>query len=166
MQDACRLAWAGAVTSVLPLAAGCSMRDKQPTFQFTLLDGSRHDSSSLRGRVTLVNFWATTCAICVAEMPQWVKLHQQLQPAGGFDILAVAMSYDPPARVAEFAEARHLPFGVVIDNTGAVAKAFGDVRATPSLFLLDPHGRIARSYVGKVDVATVRLDIGALTGKS
>jgi peroxiredoxin len=166
MQNVGRLAWASAVTSVLPLAVGCSMRDKQPAFQFTLLDGSRHDSNSLRGRVTLVNFWATTCAICVAEMPEWVRLHQQLRPSGGFDILAVAMSYDPPARVAEFAETRRLPFGVVIDNTGAVAKAFGDVRATPSLFLLDPNGRIAHSYIGKVDVAAVRRDIGALSAKS
>jgi peroxiredoxin len=95
-----------------------------------------------------------------------LNLHQQLQPAGGFDVLAVAMSYDPPARVAEFAETRRLPFGVVIDNTGAVAKAFGGVRATPSLFLLDSQGRIAQSYTGKVDAAAVRRDIGALTNRS
>jgi peroxiredoxin len=139
------------------------MREAAPRFGYTLLDGSRADSSGLTGRVTLVNFWATTCAICVAEMHHWTALYQELKPTGQFETLAVAMSYDPPARVAHFAESRRLPFGVVIDNTGEVARAFGDVRVTPSLFLLDRQGRIAKRYVGKVDVGAVRQDVLDLT---
>jgi peroxiredoxin len=53
--------------------------------------------------------------------------------------------------VAHFAVSRQLPFGVVIDNTGAIARGFGDVRITPTTFVLDKQGRIARRYVGEPD---------------
>jgi peroxiredoxin len=72
----------------------------------------------MAGKVMLVNFWATSCATCVKEMPQIVATHDKFK-ARGLDTLAVAMSYDPPAFVAKFAETRKLPFGVAIDNTGA-----------------------------------------------
>ncbi len=138
---------AGGAAALGSVLAGCGSRKNSPAFDFTLLDGSVHPSQSLRGRVTLMNFWATSCSVCVAEMPQLVELHQQLRPQG-FDLLAVALQLDAPARVAHFAESRQLPFGVVIDNTGAIAQAFGNVRITPTFFLLDKQGRIARHWVG------------------
>jgi peroxiredoxin len=61
------------------------------------------------------------------------------------------MSYDPPAYVANFAQSRALPFGVVIDNTGAIAQGFGDVRLTPTTFLIDKRGGIVKRYVGTPD---------------
>ena len=120
----------------------------------TLLDGTRGQSQALRGKVLLVNFWATTCAVCVKEMPQIVATHQRFQ-ARGFDTLAVAMSYDPPALVANYAESRRLPFGVVIDNTGVIARAWGDVQVTPTTFLVDKRGAIVRRYVGQPDFAAL-----------
>jgi len=63
------------------------------------------------------------------------------------------MRHDPPALVARFAESRALPFGVVIDNTGAVARAFGNVRATPTSFVLDKRGMVAERIVGAPDFA-------------
>lgn len=130
--------------------AGCSTRESAPGFAYTLLDGSRHDSAALRGRVVWVNFWATTCNICVAEMPNVIALHRRFS-AQAFDTLAVAMSYDPPAAVARYAETRPLPFGVVIDNTGAISRAFGDVQGTPTSFLLDKRGDIAKRFIGVPD---------------
>ncbi|MBL8332729.1 MAG: TlpA family protein disulfide reductase, partial [Rubrivivax sp.] len=72
-----------------------------------------------------------------------------------YDTLAVAMSYDPPAYVSRFAESRKLPFGVVIDNTGAIAKAYGDVSITPTTFLLDKKGAVVKRYVGQPDFAAL-----------
>jgi len=65
----------------------------------------------------------------------------------------VAMSYDPPAYVVNFTESRKLPFKVAIDNTGANAKAWGDVKLTPTSYLVNKRGEIVKRYVGTPDFA-------------
>lgn len=115
-----------------------------------LLDGSKLSSSQLKGKVTLVNFWATSCTTCVAEMPEIVATYQQYKNKG-YDTLAVAMSYDPPSYVVNFAQTRGLPFKVAIDNTGVVAKDWGDVKLTPTTYLLNKRGEIVKRYVGAPD---------------
>ncbi len=136
--------------ALLLAVAGCSGRQPAPSFSYTLLDGTRASSDQLRGKVVLVNFWATSCTTCVAEMPEIVETWRKFNERG-FETLAVAMSYDPPAYVANFAQSRALPFGVVIDNTGAIAQGFGDVKLTPTTFLLDKRGGIVKRYVGAPD---------------
>ncbi|QNP58277.1 TlpA disulfide reductase family protein [Paenacidovorax monticola] len=121
-----------------------------PESTFVLLDGSRQSTADLRGKVTLVNFWATSCTTCVAEMPEIVATYNKYS-GKGFDTLAVAMSYDPPSYVVNFTETRKLPFKVAIDNTGAVARAWGDVKLTPSTFIVNKRGEIVKSYVGAPD---------------
>jgi peroxiredoxin len=121
-----------------------------PNAAYTLLDGSRSTIDQLRGKVVLVNFWATDCTTCVKEMPNIVATHEKYK-ARGYETLAVAMSYDPPAYVVNFAQTRRLPFGVAIDNTGAIAQSFGQVRLTPTSVLIDKHGQIVKRYVGEPD---------------
>ena len=144
----------GALALLLVLAVGAaawvawgSGQSKAPESTFVLLDGSRIATADLQGKVTLVNFWATSCTTCVAEMPDLVATHQKFQ-GQGFDTVAVAMSYDPPSYVVNFVETRKLPFKVAIDNTGAVARAWGDVRLTPTTYLVNKRGEIVKSYVG------------------
>jgi len=139
-----------AASAPLAIAAGCSGQDKAPDVGYTLLDGSQHQLAGQRGKVMLVNFWATSCTTCVKEMPEIVATHEKFK-GQGFDTVAVAMDYDPPAYVANFAESRQLPFGVAIDNTGSIAKAFGDIRLTPTTFLIDKQGVIVKKYVGAPD---------------
>jgi len=123
-----------------------------PESTFVLLDGSKKSTADLKGRVTLVNFWATSCTTCVAEMPKIIATHDKYH-ARGFDTLAVAMSYDPPSYVVNFAETRKLPFQVAIDNTGSVAKAWGDVRLTPTTYIVNKRGEIVKRYIGEPDFA-------------
>lgn len=144
---------------------GCSARTAVPPFDYTLLDGTRYTSDTLRGRVVLVNFWATTCAVCVAEMPQLVALHRTLAPRG-LQTLAVAVRHDPPASVSRYAESRQLPFGVAIDNTGTIASAFGEVEATPTTFLIDKRGHIDRRIVGRPDFKDLERRIGSLLAEA
>ena len=84
----------------------------------------------------------------------------------GFETLAVSMSYDPPALVSNFAQARALPFGVAIDNTGEIARRFGDVAFTPTSVLIDKHGRVVKRWVGKTDFAAVAPLIAELVAAS
>jgi peroxiredoxin len=128
-----------------------------PDVGYTLLDGSRSSLQQLRGKVVLVNFWATSCAVCLHEMPNIVAANETFK-ARGYDTLAVTMSYDPPAYVISFAERRRLPFGVAIDNTGTIAKSFGDVQFTPTCVLINKRGEIVVRIVGEPDfVALHRL---------
>ena len=123
-----------------------------PQTAYVLLDGSKISTADFKGKVTLVNFWATSCTTCVAEMPRIIDTFNKYQ-GRGFDTLAVAMSYDPPSYVVNFSETRKLPFKVAIDNTGAVAKAWGDVRLTPTTFIVNKRGEIVKRYVGEPDFA-------------
>lgn len=131
--------------------SGCAGREAAPESTFVLLDGSKATTAGLRGKVTLVNFWATTCVTCVKEMPALVATHQKYAPRG-YETMAVAMSYDPPAWVLNFAQSRQLPFKVALDNTGEIAKAWGDVKLTPTTYLLDKQGRIVKRYVGEPEM--------------
>ena len=121
-----------------------------PNANFVLLDGSQIATADFKGKVLLVNFCATSCTTCVAEMPKMITTYNQYH-AKGYEMLAVAMSYDPPSYVVNFAQTRQLPFKVAIDNTGAIAKAWGDVQLTPTTFLLDKKGVIVKRYVGTPD---------------
>jgi len=125
-----------------------------PQAQFVLLDGSTHAGGELHGQVTLVNFWATSCATCVAEMPQLIATHQKYQ-ARGFDTVAVAMQYDPPSYVVNFAQSRQLPFKVALDHTGQLARAWGDVQLTPTTYLVNRRGQVVKRYVGAPDFAAL-----------
>ena len=134
--------------------AGAAPREAAPNVNYTLLDGHTASLAELRGKVVLVNFWATSCAICMHEMPQIIATHEKFR-ARGYDTLAVAMSYDPPAYVIHFAQARKLPFGVAIDNTGAIARSFDSVQLTPTSVLINRRGEIVKRFVGEPDFVTL-----------
>ena len=136
-----------------------------PQLRYTLLDGRQLVTSDLLGQVVLVNFWATSCAVCVAEMPALVAMHEKYR-GQGYQTLAVAMQYDPPARVFDFATRRQLPFGVVIDNTGAIARGFGDVQATPTSFLINKRGVIVHQFQGAPDLPALHKRVARLLAET
>lgn len=140
-------------------------REAAPAVSYTLLDGSKRSADTQRGKVTLVNFWATSCVACVAEMPQIAATHEKFK-AHGYETVAVAMAHDQPALVARFAQSRALPFGVAFDKSGEVARAFGDVKLTPTTFLIDKQGRIVKRYLGAPDFAALDKLIGELLAES
>ena len=123
-----------------------------PDSRFVLLDGSSKQMTSLRGQITLVNFWATSCASCVAEMPALISTYEKYR-GKGFSTVAVAMQYDPPSYVVNFSKSRQLPFDVAIDNSGVIAKEWGKVQLTPTTFIVDKKGNIVKKYVGTPDFA-------------
>ena len=150
-----KIVYAAAVAVALAVGAGVYLgtgTEAAPASTFVLLDGSKQSTEDLKGKVTLVNFWATSCVTCVAEMPKVIATYDKYK-ARGYDTLAVAMSYDPPAYVVNYAETRKLPFKVAIDNTGAVAKAWGDVALTPTTYIVNKRGEIVKRYIGEPDFA-------------
>lgn len=124
-----------------------------PDVTFTSLTGQKITTQDLRGKVVLVKFWATSCVTCIAQMPATIKHYNTLAPKG-FETIAVAMQYDPANYVKNYAETRKLPFTVAIDARGEIAKAFGDVKLTPTAFLIDKQGHIIKRYLGNYDEAS------------
>ncbi len=116
---------------------------------FITLKGERIQLRDLRGKIVLVNFWATTCPACVKEMPELVKTYERYR-ARGLEIVAVAVSYDPPALVKEFAAKNGLLFPVVPDTQEEIAKAFGGVKVVPTTFVLDKKGQLVSRTLGMI----------------
>lgn len=145
---------AAALVLAIGATAFVAFTDKPlaPTVSYTLLDGSRHSTGQLRGQVVLVNFWATSCVTCVKEMPELIATHEKFR-SRGYQTLAVAMSYDPPAYVVNFVETRKLPFLVAMDHDGMIARSFGDVQLTPTSVLINKRGEVVKRYLGEPDFA-------------
>ncbi len=126
---------------------------KAPEITVTTLDG-RQLPLGKPGKPVLVNFWATTCPGCIAEMPHLAEMKRALGER--FELVAVAMSYDPIDQVRNYIHANDLPFAFVHDGDGQIAAAFGGVSLTPTSFLIAPNGNIVYKKVGEVDYALVR----------
>lgn len=132
-----------------------------PSVTLRTLDGTQLDLAALRGRPLLVTFWATSCTGCVKEIPHLIELHEEFSPQG-LQVIAIAMSYDPPNHVIAMRDARQIPYPIALDIDDAAARAFGDVRLTPTSFLIAPNGRIVRQKIGELDMADVRGQIRAM----
>ena len=158
---------AAAVILAIAAAAFVALTHKPlaPAVPYTLLDGSKHSTENLRGQVVLVNFWATSCVTCVKEMPELIATHEKFQ-SRGYETLAVAMSYDPPAYVVNFVETRKLPFLVTMDLDGSIARSFGDVQLTPTSVLINKRGEVVKRYIGEPDFAELHALLDDLLAES
>jgi peroxiredoxin len=110
------------------------------------LDGKSFVLSELRGKVTVVSFWATWCAECLREMPKKVAAWRKYAPRG-YEMVAIAVR-DRPESVAAYSQRHALPFKVALDS-GDAAQRFGNVRITPTTFVIDRSGRVVKRFVGE-----------------
>jgi peroxiredoxin len=129
--------------------AGCSP-SQAPEITLVSLSGQEIPLQSLRGRVVVVNFWATSCAVCIREMPDLAHLQRRFGEQG-VTVIAVAMRYNPPNQVLDYAKSAALPFVVSLDPMGKIEAAFGGVRGTPTTFIIDKRGQIVQRTVGAPD---------------
>jgi len=119
-----------------------------PAFQLTNLAGEKVRPADLRGKVVLVDFWATWCKPCIEGMPAMQKLHEKY---GGKGLAMLGVSIDEKGAkvVAPFVQKRKFTYPMFVDGGDDPAwKSFG-VRSIPALFLIDKEGRIVKQWVGK-----------------
>ena len=125
--------WTGGATPPLALAG---------------LDGKAHRLEAYRGKVVLVNFWATWCEPCREEMPSIGRLRASL--AGRpFEVLAVNLA-EPATRIRAFKEKVPMDFPVLLDRDSAAARAWG-ARILPASYLVGADGRIRYVFRGELD---------------
>ena len=145
------------------LAASMDRQIAQPAPPFTLADpsGTTVSLEELRGQVVLVNFWATWCLPCRAEMPELDEFAREYQGAG-FRVLAVNVLEDADA-VRRFGEELQLELPLLVDPHGEVYRAYG-VQGLPTSFLVDPEGVIRHVQLGVVSRRFLQARVPALLG--
>jgi peroxiredoxin len=144
----CALAMGIVAAAAIATVSARTLMKPAPAARFTTLSGETFSTAELRGKVVLVNFWATYCGACLKEMPQLVDTHRKFA-SRGYETIAIAVRHDSPERVAGFAASRALPFPIAFDRAGELAKEFGNVRITPTSFLIDKRGRVIWRAVGE-----------------
>ena len=119
-----------------------------PALALKGLDGAAHRLADYRGKVVLVNFWATWCGPCRDEMPSIQELKDKL--AGKpFVVLAVNLD-EPESRIRKFLSQMKLDFPILLDPEREAARAWG-ARILPASYVIGPDGRIRYSLVGELD---------------
>jgi peroxiredoxin len=135
-----------------------------PPLELSDVEGNAHRLADYRGKVVLVNFWATWCVPCREEMPSIEALRQAME---GKPFAVLAVNVGESARVArDFAQKLSLPFPLLLDRDTRTAKAW-NARVLPASYLIGPDGRIRYSYLGELDwsSADVRSRVEAMMSR-
>lgn len=152
-----------ALVLILAACADSSGSRQATEFDLVNLAGGTVSLSSLRGKPVLVNFWATWCDTCREEMPDIEALFRR--SGGRFSVIGLSMDDDADTAVPPFVKKHQLTFPMLVADR-EVAAAYA-VRGLPATFLIDGEGRIARRWVGPLDVRAAETDILAmLNGQS
>ncbi|MCI0485228.1 MAG: TlpA family protein disulfide reductase [Blastocatellia bacterium] len=117
-----------------------------PDFNLKDISGKEVKLSDFKGKVVVVNFWATWCGPCVAEIPSFVKLREQYH-GRGLEIIGISLDRDSPERVARFAKKFNMNYPVVMGTQEAVA-SFGSMDAIPTTFIIDRRGQVHSRHIG------------------
>ena len=145
-------------------AVDTSALQAAPAWSLMNLEGKPVSSESLKGKVLIVDFWATWCGPCRASIPHLVEL-QKTYKAKGFEVVGVSLDQQGPAKVQSFVTQYEIPYTIVMGNQ-KVVDSFGGVRGIPTAFIISQDGKIYRKIVGLVGKEQYEKDVKALLGVS
>jgi len=141
--------------------ADCQAATKMPSFALeNVRDGKIVDSSSFKGRVLLLTFFATWCPPCLEEVPILVKLQNEMEGAG-FSVIGMSVDQQGPAVVAKFVEKKAINYPVLLAQSKTTVD-FGGIYGIPVAFLVNKAGNVVKKYTGYVDHAVLEKDIRSL----
>jgi peroxiredoxin len=144
------------ISLLLLVAMGCHKDipapkegDAAPDFRLTSLSGGDVRLSELRGKVVLVNFWASWCSYCREEIPSLVTLNTAM--AGkNFRMLTISIDNDGKTAIAPFFNKLGISLPTLFDMDGSVGKSYG-ITGVPETFIVDKKGTIRKKVVGPID---------------
>ena len=137
--------------------------DAAPAFQLNDLNGKPVSLAEARGKIVLLNFWATWCGPCRAEIPDLVDLQKRY--ADKFEIIALATDEDDPDEVRRFVLQSGINYRVAM-SSDAVRRDYGGIAALPTSFVIDREGRIVQKHVGLNDPSIYELEVRAMLGQA
>lgn len=135
-----------------------------PEFSLTAIDGQKLDLADYHGKVVLLNFWATWCTPCRAEIPHFVQL-QTMYGAAGLQIIGISMD-DEPAPVRQFYRDFHINYPVALGGA-KLGELYGGIFGLPISFVIGRDGKILTKHIGAVSISSVETEIaGALPSRT
>jgi cytochrome c biogenesis protein CcmG/thiol:disulfide interchange protein DsbE len=156
-----------ACLSMWTLAAGAAvgatgqLNTIAPDFMRTDLAGRSLRLDQFRGRVVLLNFWATWCGPCIVEIPIFSRWQHQYGDAG-LQVIGISMD-DDEAAVKRFVAKQGVPYPILMGDA-KLGESFGGIFGLPQSFLIDAHGRIVFRSIGESNIDTLRSQIEKLIG--
>ena len=132
-----------------------------PPFLLTDLDGQPISTAAYRGKVVLINFWATWCPPCNEEIPEMIDLANKYKDT--LQIIGISMDDDPPSQVLAFARAKKMNYPIVM-GSDKLSEEYGGVEALPTTFVLDTQGRVVQKHMGVYPPEVYDGEIRALLG--
>jgi cytochrome c biogenesis protein CcmG/thiol:disulfide interchange protein DsbE len=146
-----------AIAAVLITAAGLSaqLAENSPAPAFTLKDlaGKTITLDALRGKVVVLNFWATWCPPCRAEIPDFIEFYKE-NKTKGLEIVGVSVDTNTASQVPGFVQQNKIPYPVAM-FTSKIIDNYGPIDAIPTTFVIDKTGRVRRVQVGMMDKETL-----------
>jgi cytochrome c biogenesis protein CcmG/thiol:disulfide interchange protein DsbE len=131
-----------------------------PSFTLQDLNGKQVSLSDFKGKVVILDFWATWCPPCVKEIPHFIALYEQYKDQG-FAIVGISVDREGISVVKSFARKYQVNYPILMTD-GQVDKAYGGIPSIPTTFVIDSAGNIRQKYVGYRDKAVFEADIKAL----
>jgi peroxiredoxin len=138
-----------------------STQQPMPEFSFTDIDGGEHHMLDYKGKPILMIFWATDCPGCIKELPELIALHDDYA-AQGLTMISVAMPHDSPEHLKTMRDQKGLPYMITWDKKGDISDAFGNVRVTPTHFLISPEGEIVMRKIGALKTEQLKQRLAAM----
>jgi cytochrome c biogenesis protein CcmG/thiol:disulfide interchange protein DsbE len=149
-----------AVEKAPPETAG----NPAPSFTLQDLNGKQVSLSDFRGKVVVLDFWATWCPPCVKEIPHFIELYEQYKDKG-FAMVGISVDREGVSVVKSFAGKHRINYPILMTD-GQVDKAYGGITGIPTTFVIDRAGNIRQKYVGYRDKAVFEADIKALLAEA
>ena len=135
-----------------------------PSFTLQDLNGKQVSLSDFKGKVVILDFWATWCPPCVKEIPHFIALYEQYKDQG-FAIVGISVDREGINVVKSFARKYQVNYPILMTD-GQVDKAYGGIPSIPTTFVIDSAGNIRQKYVGYRDKAVFEADIKALLAEA
>lgn len=141
-----------------------SSRTEAPNFELPDLEGSQVSLSDYKGKVIIIDFWATWCAPCRKAIPELIELKNEYADKG-VEIIGISLDTDTKDNVDPFVEKMEINYPVVYGNT-RITQSFGGIQSIPTSFVIDKQGRIFSRYTGYVNKQVYENDINKLIKES
>lgn len=136
---------------------GLKVGAKAPDFELKTLAGETVKLSDFKGKKVMLNFWATWCPPCKAEMPAMEQLHKEL----GDEVVILAVNIDPHLDVKEFIDENGITFPIPLDEKDEVNELY-QILSIPTTYFIDSNGNIGNKYIGAMNLEAMKQYISDL----